>query len=235
LPRGDKAPPALSLTTYIVAVFIPALLTPFVLNVVDTRFLSVLVADYLAAHLFVYGVISLGLLLVLGIRFGHVAWFAAFALAAYGILVFGGALDRYVASFWPIEPRLWIIAVVAIGALPYMISDSLVTEGGRARLWRSLVARVAFIVSLGAAVALDFERLFFLVIIIPVIILFFIIFGLMGAWVGRRTGSPVAVGIALGLLLAWAIGVSFPMFDPSQAAQPGSAMNQQAKPKPGLS
>ena len=26
-------------------------------------------------------------------------WFAAFALAAYGILVFGGALDRYVASF----------------------------------------------------------------------------------------------------------------------------------------
>jgi hypothetical protein len=235
LPRGDKAPPALSLTTYIAAVFIPALLTPFVLNVVDTRFLSVLVADYLAAHLFVYGVISLGLLLVLGIRFGHVAWFAAFALAAYGILVFGGALDRYVASFWPIEPRLWIIAVVAIGALPYMISDSLVTEGGRARLWRSLVARVAFIVSLGAAVALDFERLFFLVIIIPVIILFFIIFGLMGAWVGRRTGSPVAVGIALGLLLAWAIGVSFPMFDPSRAAQPGSAMNQQAKPKPGLS
>ena len=235
LPRGDKAPPALSLTTYIVAVFIPALLTPFVLNVVDTRFLSVLVADYLAAHLFVYGVISLGLLLVLGIRFGHVAWFAAFALAAYGILVVGGALDRYVASFWPIEPRLWIIAVVAIGALPYMISDSLVTEGGRARLWRSLVARVAFIVSLGAAVALDFERLFFLVIIIPVIILFFIIFGLMGAWVGRRTGSPVAVGIALGLLLAWAIGVSFPMFDPRRAAQPGSAMNQQAKPKPGLS
>jgi hypothetical protein len=235
LPRGDEAPSVLPLRTFLMAVFIPALLTPLILSVVETRFLSVLVADYLAAHLFVYAVISLGILMGLGIRFGHVAWFAAFALAAYGVLVFGGALDRYVASFWPTEPRLWIIAAVAIGAVPYMVSDSLVTEGGRAHLWRIVMARVAFVASLGVAVALDFERLFFLVIIIPVIILFFVIFGLMGAWVERRTGSPVAVGIALGLLLAWAIGVSFPMFEPSRAAQPGSAINQQLQPKTGLS
>jgi len=67
---------------------------------------------------------------------------------------------------------------------------------------------------LGAAVALDFNRLFFLLIIIPVIVVFFTIFGVMGGWVGRKTGSPCAVGIGLGLLLAWALGVSFPMFAP---------------------
>jgi hypothetical protein len=47
-----------------------------------------------------------------------------------------------------------------------------------------------------------------------VIVLFITIFGLMGGWVGRRTGSPSAAGIALGLLLAWAIGVTFPTFEP---------------------
>jgi hypothetical protein len=51
-------------------------------------------------------------------------------------------------------------------------------------------------------------------IIIPVIVVFFTIFGVMGGWVGRKTGSPCAVGIGLGLLLAWALGVSFPMFAP---------------------
>jgi Serine aminopeptidase, S33 len=214
LPKGETVPSTLSFRTFLTAVLVPAVSTPVLLSFVDTRFLPVLVADYLAAHLLVYGVIALALMRWRGIRFGHVAWISALALAGYGIFVFGGALDRYVASFWPIAPRLPIIAAIAVGALPYMLADSLVTEGGRTALWRVLAARGAFIASLGAAVALDFKRLFFLLIIIPVIVVFFTIFGLMGGWVGRRTGSPCTAGIGLGLLLAWALGVSFPMFAP---------------------
>jgi hypothetical protein len=214
LPRSGAAPCPVPLPTFAIAVFVPAVAAPLLLRFVDTRFLPVLVADYLAAHLFVYGVLALALLMMRGIRIGAVAWITAFALACYGVFVFGGALDRYVASFWPIAARLPIIAAIAAGALPFMLADSVVTEGGRARLWRVLVARGAFLASLGFAVALDFKRLFFLVIIIPVVVLFFTIFGLMGGWVGRRTGSPAAAGLALGLLLAWAIGVSFPLFKP---------------------
>jgi hypothetical protein len=47
-----------------------------------------------------------------------------------------------------------------------------------------------------------------------VILLFYLSFGLMGAWVGKRTGSVVAMGLGLGLILGWALGVTFPMFDP---------------------
>ena len=212
LARGGTMPAAVTRNTFLFAALLPALVTPLILALVDTRFLSVLVADYLAAHLLVYGTVSLGLLLWSGVRLGPVAWISAVALAGYGIFVLGGALDRYVASFWPIDSRVPIILAVAVGAVPYMLGDSLLTEGGRARLWRVLVARTAFILSLGAAVALDPGRLFFLLMIIPVIVLFFIIFGLLGGWVGRRTGSPGATGLALGLLLAWAIGVSFPLF-----------------------
>ncbi len=214
LPAGETVPQRLSLRTFLLAVLIPAAATPVLLSFVNTRFLPVLVADYLAAHLFLYGVLSIGILRWQGIRIGPVAWVAALALAGYGILVFGGALDRYVASFWPISARVPIILAIAAGALPFMLADSLVTEGGRAALWRALVARGIFLASLGAAVALDFRRLFFLLIIIPLIVLFFTIFGLMSGWVGRRTGSPAAAGIGLGLLLAWTLGVTFPMFAP---------------------
>lgn len=214
LTKGKMTPSTLPLRTFVKVVVVPAVLTPVLLSLVDTRFLPVLLADYLAAHLFVYGLLSLSLLIWYRIRIGHVAWISALALSGYGIFAFGGALDRYVAAFWPIPSRLPIITAIAVGALPYMLADSLIMEGGRAALWRVLMARGTFIASLGAAVALDLERLFFLLIIIPVIVVFFTIFGLMGGWVGRRTNSPCATGIALGLLLAWAIGVSFPMFAP---------------------
>jgi hypothetical protein len=112
----------------------------------------------------------------------------------------------------PNAERLPIIAAIAVGAIPCMLADSLAIEGGRARVWRVMVARIAFLSSLGAAVALDFSRLFFLLIIIPVIVLFFAVFGTMAGWVGRRTQSPATTGLALGLILAWAVGVSFPIF-----------------------
>jgi dienelactone hydrolase len=214
LPRGERLAPTLPLKAFFIAVLVPAVLTPLVLSRINTHFLPVLVADYLAVHLFVYGALSLGLLFWSGVRIGRVAWLSGLALAAYGIFVFGGALDRYVASFMPIPERLPIIAAIAVGAVPYMLSDSLVTNDGQASFLRVLMARGAFLASLGLAVALDFQRLFFLVIIIPVIVLFFIVFGLMGLWVGRRTSSPVAVGIGLGLILAWSLGVTFPMYAP---------------------
>jgi hypothetical protein len=114
----------------------------------------------------------------------------------------------------PNAARLPIIAAITAGAMPFMLADAVAAEGGRAALWRVLVARGAFLASLGAAVALDVPRLFFLLIIIPVIVLFFAVFGLMGGWVGRRTRSPAAAGLGLGLILAWALGVAFPLFAP---------------------
>lgn len=215
LPQGAEAPDRVSSKALFLSALVPALVTPFVLRFVDTRFLPVLVADYLAAHLFVYGVMALAILHWQGVRIGRVAWGAALALAVYGIFVFGGLLDRYVASFMPSAARLPIIAAIAVGAVPTMLADAIASEGGRAPLWRTIAARTIFLGSLGLAVALDFERLMFLLIIIPIIVLFFAIFGMMSGYVGRRTGSPAAAGLGLGIILAWSLGVTFPMFLPS--------------------
>ena len=212
LPKGSSVPSTPTVRWLTAGTVVPALLTPVSLIFVDTHLLPVLVADYLAVHMFVYGMTSLVILRMGGVRIGPIDWRSMIALTVYGIVVFGGTLDRYVASFMPSGARLPIIVAIALGAVPVMLADSLATEAGRAAWWRVVMTRGFFLASLGAAVAFDFQRLFFLLIIIPVIVVFFIIFGLMGGWVGRRTGSAVASGAALGIILAWALGVSFPMF-----------------------
>jgi hypothetical protein len=193
---------------------LPAIATPLVLAPFDTRFLPVLVADYLALHLAIYGALTLALAAWAGAWPRAQGWVWGLALAAYGLIAFGGILDRYVASFIPVAGRVPIMAVILPGAILAMLADAVLQEAGRAPLWRRWAARLLFLASLGLAVALDFERLFFLLIILPVILLFYLSFGLMGAWVGRRTGSVVAMGLGLGLILGWALGVTFPLFDP---------------------
>ncbi|MBB5516815.1 hypothetical protein FHS89_002857 [Rubricella aquisinus] len=195
------------------ASLLPALITPLLLWPVEFRVLPVLVADYLGLHMLVYGGLSLFILWRAGIlrRDGRALIWGG-VLALYGIAVFGGALDRYVSSFMPHAGRIAVIAVLCLGAIPYMLSDAILSAGGAAPIWRRLIVKLAFLGSLGIAVALDFEGLMFLLIILPVIVLFFSVFGLMGGWVGRRIGTPYPVGLGLGLVLAWSLGVTFPMF-----------------------
>jgi hypothetical protein len=119
-----------------------------------------------------------------------------------------------VGSFVPHAGRIPVMAAILPGAVLAMLADALLSEATRAAFWRRAVARGMFLLSLGLAVVLDFERLFFLIIILPVILLFYLSYGTMGRFVGRRTGSVVAVGLGLGVILGWALGVTFPMFDP---------------------
>ncbi|MEL6226293.1 MAG: alpha/beta fold hydrolase, partial [Pseudomonadota bacterium] len=129
LPVGKPAPSRqVSVRTFLVAALLPAVLTPLLLAPFDTRFLPILVADYLALHLLVYGLIVFGVLWLAGVGPGRLAWLSGLALAAYGIFIFGGVLDRYVASFMPTVARIPIVLAIAIGSVPFMIADSLLAK-----------------------------------------------------------------------------------------------------------
>jgi hypothetical protein len=190
---------------------VPALVVPLALSMVHTRILPVLVADYLALHLAAYGLLQLAILHRMGFALTRGPIWPAGLILLWGIGVFGLALDRFGAAFVPHGMRWAIIAAVAVGAVLYMLGDAVASAGGRAPLARRIAGRFVFLASLGLAVVLDFEGLFFLVMILPIIVLFFLVYGTMGGWVGRRAG-PLAAGIGLGLCLAWAMGVSFPLF-----------------------
>ncbi|WP_372893147.1 alpha/beta fold hydrolase [Rhodosalinus sp.] len=211
LPARRVEREALPPRRFALAVAAPAVVAPLLAVPLDVAFLPVLVADYLALHLAVYGVLQLGLLARSSVPLGRVSPVAAGALLLWGLAVFGFLLDRYGANFWPTVERGWIILALAVGAVPFMLADALITMGGQAPLWQRIAARGAFFVSLALALALDFEGLFFLLLIAPVILLFYLLYGLMGRW-AARSGGAAGPGLALGLILAWALGVSFPLF-----------------------
>lgn len=198
----------------------PMLLTPLLLRVLPTHFLPVLVGDYLAAHFAVYGIVTA--LCLLGLRKGRPA--AAFraartgsfltatiAVVGYGFVALVWPINAYVTSFVPGRERGLLIVVMLVGTLCYFLSDEWLTRGPRSARGAYLASKLAFLVSLAIAVGLDLERLFFLIIIVPVIILFFLVYGLFSKWTYQRTGQPLVLGFANAIAFAWAIGVTFPL------------------------
>lgn len=212
LPRHMPAPD-LPRKGFILALVLAPVLTPLIAVQIDVKVLPVLVADYLALHLMVYGLLQLGILRAFGVKLQAVRLLPMIGLLAFCIGIFGLALDRYVASFMPQGTRAFVFAAIALGALPFMLADTMMTSSGAASWGRRLALRFAFLLSLGAAVALDPGRLMFLLIILPVIVLYFAVFGLIARPVAQRSGGTTA-GIALGLVLAWSLASAFPVFSP---------------------
>jgi hypothetical protein len=136
---------------------------------------------------------------------------AAAAVTLYAIGAVGGAMNAYVTSFVLGFARVPLAALLLAGTLSFFLTDEWLTRGVGAGRGAYPVTKVAFLFSLGLAVALDFQRLFFLVIIVPVMVVFFVVYGLFSRWAYRRTGHPLVAGIANAAAFAWAISVTFPM------------------------
>lgn len=208
LPQQAMALGALSRRQLAGLMIIPLAIAPLCALLPLPDVLPVLVADYLMLHLLVFGGVQLTLLRMWRVPFGPMSW-PALGVLLIGCAVFGYALNRYAANFWPTGERIWIIAIMMIGAVPFMVADAVIVAGQKRSA--RLLARASVLASLGIAVALDFDALFFLILIAPVLVLFYLVFGTMGREAAQRAG-PGASGLALGLVLAWALGVSFPLF-----------------------
>ncbi len=199
-----------------IPLLVPAVATPLLLRVVPTHFLPVLIADYLATHFALYGLITAGCMAWLhamrpfiGARIAFVT--ATTAMIAYGLVGIVWPIDTFVTSFWPGQGRTLLILAMLAGTILYFLSDEWLTRGPSAARGAYAASKLAFLLSLAAAVTLDFERLFFLIIIIPVIIPFFVVYALFSAWAYRSTGNPLVAGTANAVAFAWAIGVTFPL------------------------
>ena len=207
---------------------VPALLTPLILAPVPTDFLPVLIADYVAAHFAVYGLLSGAMLWWVAGRPGVTAMvqaarpqagsarllLAVAALLVYSVLVLGAVLDAFVTVFYPIPERLPIILAILAGTLPFFLTDEWLTRGERSVRGAYPLTKLTFLLSLGIAVALDPDGLFFLLLIVPVVVVFFVIYGIFSRWSYRGTGNPLVAGLANAMAFAWALGVTFPMLGP---------------------
>jgi hypothetical protein len=129
------------------------------------------------------------------------AGFAAWAL------LFAAALDVYGAAFLPVGPRLPLMALLALGAVPYMLADARLARGAGLG-WRLLARALPLAVLLGAMVARPMLGIAFTVL--PVVLLFWLVHGLAARWFGRR-GGGAALATALGAAFAWALAASTPL------------------------
>lgn len=189
----------------------PMILTPLTLFWVETSLLSAVTADYLALHLALFGALVLVGLTVEGDMPQLRGVWPGLAVAGYGLLTIGIVLDRYVTGFLPQGGHWLVMAALLPGAVLTMVADAALSQAGRARAWRRWAVRLAFLASLAIAAILGGDELFFLFALLPVMAFFYLSFGVIGGWVGRRTGSAFAMGLGLGIALAWLLAVRLPL------------------------
>ncbi|MEM6732644.1 MAG: alpha/beta fold hydrolase, partial [Myxococcota bacterium] len=198
---------------------IPAVITPFALWAFPADFLGVLVGGYLAVHFLVYGLVGTACLWWLGklgaprgpSRSDHAKLaFATLVSTAYAAGVISLIMDTYVTSFAITSSRLPLVGVMFAGTLSYFLADEWLTHGAETVRGGHLFTRLCFLVSLGIAVALSFEELFFLLIIAAVIVIYFLVYGFFSKWIYARTGHPAVGAIANAVAFAWALTAVFP-------------------------
>jgi len=124
-------------------------------------------------------------------------------------LVFALALDRYGAAFLPAGQRFGLMIALLPGTIPYMLADA--TLARAPSWWQRIVARATPVVVLTATMAALPDRLGLMFTVLPVLLLFYLVYGTMGRWAAVRAG-PMGVGAGLGIVLAWAIAASTPLF-----------------------
>ena len=161
----------------------------------------------LAAFFGVWGVVQLALLWRAGQGPRSVSWSGLVLLLVWGLGVFAVVLDRYGAAFIPTGPRLEVMALLLLGTVPFCLGDALMARTGGWVL--RLLLRLLPIGALFAAMLLA-PRLGIAFTVLPVMVLFWCVYGLAGRWIAARTG-PATAGLALGVILAWAIAASTPL------------------------
>lgn len=203
------------------AALIPAVATPLLLVAFPADFMGVLVGGYLAVHFLTYDLLSGAVLWWLARHRPRapamaqpVAWprFVATTavVTAYLAGVFALALDSYVTSYAITATRLPLVLATGVGTLAYFLADEWMAHGQPTARGGHLFTRLCFLLSLGIAVALSFEELFFLLIIAAVIVIYFLVYGLFSRWVYQATGHPAVGAIANAVSFAWALGAVFP-------------------------
>jgi len=196
----------------------PALLTPLLLWKLPSNILPILLGDYLLLHFALFGLLTMAGLWRLGWRPSKPTPPQAAAMAvamlgaaAYALLAVGVPVDRYLFNLQPEAVRVPIILALCAGTLPYFLADEWLTRGNGAPRGAYFASKVAFLLSLVLAIALNPSRLFFLAIIVPAILLLFVIYGLFSRWVHARTASPAVAATANALAFAWFIALTFPL------------------------
>lgn len=128
-----------------------------------------------------------------------------------------GGLSTYAWESLALEPqRLWRGAVYALMVLPFFFGLRLLLRAMAPRLrhpvWADLGASALIIAALVGAIVMNFGRLSYLGILLPIVIILLLLFAAFSAVARRTLQHPVAlVSVLEAFLLAWVISATLPL------------------------
>lgn len=134
---------------------------------------------------------------------------AGLLLVAWGLGVFALALDRYGAAFLPTGPRVSLALLLLPATLVFALADRILVH--RRGLFARIALRIPFLVAVTLAMIVSPKELGLVFTVLPVMLLYWLVYGTMAMWVANRTG-PMGAGLGAGIILAWAIAASTPLF-----------------------
>lgn len=156
----------------------------------------------------VWGVLVL-LILRTPLRLSGPDLVAGLVLVACSLGAFALALDRYGAAFVPTGPRLSLALALIPATLAFGFADRCLVQG------HGLIVRIAlrlpFLVAITLAMVISPAELGLVFTVLPVLVLYWLVYGTMAMWVANRSG-PMGAGLGSGLILAWSIAASTPLF-----------------------
>jgi len=201
---------------------LPALIVPLILRVLSplTEVIPLQVANYLAVYFFLAGAGTL-LLLKWGGRLERRIWRGWFRAGCVGagivlsVYIFLAVLlpaDLTWTSSIPTGKRAIWFLVLAVLCFPYFLADTSLTyaKGRGQTLWRFLLTKVIFLLSMQLALQLT-PSLFFILLLLPFLLLAWGMFGIYTTQATGRLRSPIPGAIATTLAFAWFMASLFPM------------------------
>jgi len=200
------APP--SLKRAVVAATVPA---PFAVlgSFINLPFLELSGFGALFLFFAIWGSVGLIVLRWRPQRDARATILSAFLLLIWGLGGFALALDTYGAAFLPTGPRLPLMMLLLPATLAFSVAIRASLEG---RHWLIKIAlHLPVLIALFAAMVLNVANLGMLFTVLPVLVLFLLVYGTMVHWAARRAG-PLGPSLASGVILAWAIAASTPLF-----------------------
>ena len=193
-----------------------AILIPYVLKIYTIKFLTLPAHNYLINHLLLTSVL---LIILLPIKFDK-SLLKSFNLYIFALLfifftfVLGGILDNYVSSFYISDSRIRSFVFLTLGCVPIMVIVQMFYQASKHGWIMGNIGKLSIILSLSISILLDFKQLFILGYAVILLIAFGLIFGFLANLINNKYNNFLSVGIANGLVLAWAFATALPTYIP---------------------
>ncbi|MEE4187841.1 MAG: alpha/beta fold hydrolase [Roseobacter sp.] len=209
LPARHWDREALGLRVFLTAVFLPVAPACAAAVLLNGPVAGSAAFGGLAWFFGVWGAVALVVMMRAGARLPRPDVRGVALLLVWGLAVFALALDRYGAAFLPTGARLPLMATLLPACVIFALADRLLVRNGR--LWQRLLARVVPVAALAGCMVAASGQMGLLFTVLPVMVLFYGVYGTMARFVAKRQG-PTTAGLALGVILAWSIAASTPLF-----------------------